>query len=91
MAVDAEWRSCSGGAATPCRVILTRPDDLGRFGESQIVSEATRFDVRVSEWPAPQRNDVLILSGEELVVQGEPRRDRLRLVWSCEAVPPDAY
>lgn len=87
MAVDAVWRACSGGVDTPCRIILSRPDAMGGFGDAQIVSDTFRFDVRVSDWPAPQSGDMLTLGDETFVVQGEPRRDRMRLIWKCEAVP----
>lgn len=87
MAVDAVWRDCSGGAGTPCRVILARPDEMGRFGDAQIVTDTMRLDVRVAEVPAPARGDTVEIAGERFEVQGEPRRDRLRLVWQCEAVP----
>lgn len=87
LAADAAWRACSGGAETSCRIILARPDVMGGFGQAQIVSDTLRFDVRVSEWPTPQAGDALILGDETFVVHGEPRRDRRRLVWQCEAVP----
>lgn len=87
MAADAVWRAHSGGAATPCRVIMARPDTMGGFGEAQIVSDTLRFDVRVSQITAPCRGDLIEIGGEVFKLQGEPRRDRLRLVWQCEAVP----
>ncbi len=87
LAVDAVWRANSGGAGTPCRVIQARPDAMGGFGESQIVSDTLRFDVRVTQIAAPCAGDLIEIGGEVFKLQGEPRRDRLRLVWQCEAVP----
>lgn len=87
MAADAAWQDCTGGAATPCRIIIARPDELTSGFGSRISSETFRFDVRVSEWPAPKAQDTLTLGDETFVLQGEPRRDRMRLVWQCEAVP----
>jgi hypothetical protein len=87
MAVDAVWRACHVAVGTPCRVIVARPDVPGSFGEAQIVSETLRIDVRVSQVASPRRGDVVTIGTEVFVVQGEPRRDRRRLVWQCEAVP----
>jgi len=87
LAVDAVWRDHCSGAETPCRVIRARPDVLGGFGEAQIVSDTMRLDVRVAQVASPSRGDTVTIAGETFVVQGEPRRDRLRLVWQCEAVP----
>lgn len=87
MAVDATWRDSLGGAGTPCRIVLTRPDVMGGYGDAQIVSDVLRFDVRVVDWQTPRPGDTITFSGETFVLQGEPRRDRMRLVWQCEGVP----
>jgi len=87
MAVDANWWPASGGPSIPCRIILARPDMMNGFGEAQIVSDTVRIDVRVSEVASPGRGDRVIIGTEIYDLQGEPRRDRLRLVWQCEAIP----
>lgn len=87
MAVDASWWPCGGGPSLPCRIILARPDVTGGFGEAQIVSDTVRLDVRVSEIASPCAGDRVQIGTEMYQVQGEPRRDRLRLVWQCEAPP----
>ena len=87
IAVDAVWYPCSGGAGLPCRIILARPDVLGGFGEAQIVSDTLRLDVRVSQISAPVAGDRVVIDGDRFNLQGDPRRDRRRLVWQCEAVP----
>jgi hypothetical protein len=51
------------------------------------LSETTHFDLRVSEVVTPRPGDRLILDGETFVVQGEPARDRERLVWTLDARP----
>ena len=43
--------------------------------------------VRVIEVASPRPGDRIILDGEAFVVQGEPVRDRERLVWTIEVRP----
>lgn len=87
LAADAVWRDYYSGVATTCRIILARPDVMGGFGEAQIVSATVRLDVRVSQISAPARGDTVTVGTDVYVLQGEPRCDRRRLVWQCEAVP----
>ena len=75
------------GNPFPVRVIARRAAAGTEFGEARLWSEATRFDVRVSEVAAPRPVDRLVLDGETFVVQGEPVRDRERLVWTVEVRP----
>lgn len=85
MAVDALWRPACGGPSLPCRVILARPDVLGNFGDARIISDSVRIDVRASQVPVAGEGDIFDVGGTVYIVQGQPRRDRLRLVWQCEA------
>lgn len=87
MATDAVWYASSGGAGTPCRIILSRPDEIGTYGESRLVNPTTRFDVRVSEIAGPCQGDLIQIGEESFRLQGDPTRDRLRLVWRCAAEP----
>jgi hypothetical protein len=57
------------------------------FGEARLWSETTRFDLRVGEVASPRPGDRLVLDGETFVVQGEPVRDRERLVWTLDMRP----
>jgi hypothetical protein len=41
----------------------------------------------VSEVAPPRPGDRLVLDGEAFVVQGEPVRDRERLVWTIDTRP----
>ena len=75
------------GTRSPVRVIARRPDTITDFGEARLWSETTRFDLRVSEIAAPRPGDRLVLGGETFVIQGEPMRDRERLVWTIDARP----
>ena len=71
----------------PVRVIARRADAITEFGGARLWSETTRFDLRVSEVASPRPGDRLVLDGEAFVVQGEPTRDRERLVWTLDARP----
>lgn len=75
------------GDAFPVRVIARRADAITDFGDARLWSETTRFDVRVAEVAAARPGDRLVLDGETFVVQGEPVRDRERLVWTIDARP----
>jgi hypothetical protein len=69
------------------RVITRRADAVTEFGGGRLWSETTRFDLRVAEVAEPQPGDRIALDGEAFVVQGEPVRDRERLIWTIEVRP----
>jgi hypothetical protein len=75
------------GDPFPVRVIARRADTITEFGEARLWSETTRFDLRVSEVAEPRPGDRVVLDGDTFVVQGEPMRDRERLVWTLDARP----
>jgi hypothetical protein len=77
----------AGGDPVPVRVVTRRADAITNFGEARLWSETTRFDLRVSEIASPRSGDQLALDGETFVVQGEPVRDRERLVWTLDTRP----
>jgi hypothetical protein len=66
------------------RVIARRADAITEFGEARLWSETTRFDVRVAEVANPRPGDRVVVDGETFVIQGEPQRDRERLVWTLD-------
>ena len=72
------------GDPFPVRVIARRADAVTEFGEARLWSETTRFDVRASEIAAPRPGDHLSIDGTAYIVQGEPLRDRERLVWTLD-------
>ena len=76
--------TAEGGAPALVRAILRRPDDVTGFGEAQLWSETTRLDLRVAEVPTPRPGDRIEIDGEAFLIQGEPVRDRERLVWTVE-------
>ena len=75
------------GDPFPVRVIARRADAITEFGEARLWSETTRFDVRASEIAAPRPGDRLVIDGATYIVQGEPVRDRERLVWTLDTRP----
>ena len=86
MAADATWTP-QGGVPLPVRVIRKAPDELTSFGAARILSDTTLVDVRVSEIPTPKPGDTIIIGADTFTIQGEPKRDRERLVWALELIP----
>ena len=87
LARDATYQPAEDGDPFPVRVIARRADAITDFGDARLWSETTRFDLRVSEVASPRPSDRLVLDGESFVVQGEPVRDRERLVWTLDMRP----
>jgi hypothetical protein len=83
---EATWEPADG-APFPIRVVARRADAVTEFGGGRLWSETTRFDVRVAEVGNPRAGDRLVLDGETFLVQGEPVRDRERLVWTIDTRP----
>jgi len=76
-----------GYAPVPIRVITRRADDVSGFGDARIWSETTRIDLRVAEVSNPRPGDRVEMDGEAFLIQGEPVRDRERLVWTIDLRP----
>ncbi len=75
------------GEPFPVRVIARRADAVTDFGETRLWSETTRFDVRIAEGATPRPGDRLVIDGAAYILQGEPARDRERLVWTIDTRP----
>ncbi len=86
LGLDATWYP-AGGAPVPIRVIRKAPDEVTSFGSAQILSDTTLVDVRVSEMPDPKPGDGISIGADNFTIQGEPKRDRDRLLWTLELVP----
>jgi hypothetical protein len=84
--VEAIYTS-DGGAPVAVRAIVRRPDEVTNFGDARLWSETTRFDVRVAEVPNPRPGDRIEIDGDAFLIQGEPVRDRERLVWTVDLRP----
>jgi hypothetical protein len=69
------------------RVIARRADAVTEFGGGRLWWETTRLDLRVAEVAEPRPGDRIVIDGEGFVVQGEPVRDRERLVWTIDTRP----
>jgi hypothetical protein len=76
-----------GGTAVRVRIIARRADEVTGFGEARLWSEATRIDLRVAEVANPRPGDRIDIDGDAFLVQGEPVRDRERLVWTVDLRP----
>jgi hypothetical protein len=76
-----------GGAPVLVRVVARRADAITDFGDARLWSETTRIDLRVTEVPAPRPGDRVEIEGEAFLIQGEPVRDRERLVWTVDLRP----
>jgi hypothetical protein len=87
LAGDAVYRVDGADPGIPVRVIVRRPDRVGDFGDTRLLTETTVFDIRVSDIAAPAAGDTLEVDDTIYVIQGEPIRDAERLVWTIEARP----
>ena len=76
-----------GGAPVLVRLIARRADDVTEFGDARLWTETTRVDLQVAEVPNPRPGDRIEIDGEAFLIQGEPVRDRERLVWTLELRP----
>ena len=81
------WHRDSEGQFTRARGILRRPDEITEFGSARLMSDTTRIDVRVADIPAPRPQEQILIGEETFLIQGEPRRDHERLIWTIELTP----
>ena len=87
IATDAIYRALGTGDPQTVRIVTKRPDEVLDFGDSRVVTATTVAEVRTSELPDPQAGDTLEISGETYTIQGTPRRDTERLIWSLDLRP----
>ena len=76
-----------GGAPVLVRVVARRADDVTEFGDARLWSETTRVDLQVAEVPNPRPGDRIEIDTDAFLIQGEPVRDRERLVWTVDLRP----
>jgi len=79
--------TADGGAPVLVRLIARRADDVTEFGDARLWSETTRVDLQVAEVPNPRPGDRIEIEGDAFLIQGEPVRDRERLVWTVDLRP----
>ena len=87
MAVAALWFAGGTGPGVAVRVIRKSPDEITPFGAARILSETTLLDARVTDLPTPAAGDLIRIGFEDLLVQGEPKLDRERLIWTLNTRP----
>ncbi|EEW24395.1 head-tail joining protein [Rhodobacter ferrooxidans] len=87
MAVDALWLAGGVGPGVAVRVIRKSPDEITPFGAGRILSETTRLDARIADLPTPAPGDLIRIGAEDFILQGEPKLDRERLIWSLDTRP----
>ena len=76
-----------GGAPAPVRIVARRADAVTDFGDARLWFDTTRVDLRAAEVPGPRPGDHIEIDGEAFLIQGEPVRDRERLVWTVDLRP----
>ena len=87
MAAAAVWISATTSEERPIRVIRRAPDRITEFGDGRFVSDTTMVDVRVSDLPDPHPGDLIVIGTDSFTIQGEPTRDRERLILSLDLRP----
>ena len=86
IAIEATYIA-DGGTPELIRVVTRRADEITDFGDTRLWSETTRIDLRVAEVPAPRPGERVEIEGEAFLIQGEPVRDRERLLWTVDLRP----
>lgn len=87
MAADALWLQGGASPGVPVRVVFRAPDEVTEFGAARIQQATTTIDVRVSDVTKPTVSDRFSIGGEFFTVQGTPRRDVRRLMWTVDLRP----
>ena len=93
LTTPALYQQAGVGAERAVRVMRRNPDLMAEFGAARLVSNSLVLDVRISDCPELDSGDRFEIAGEIFTVQGTPRRDRERLVWTVELLPwwPDPH
>ena len=87
MAAAAVWISATTSEERPIRVVRRALDRITEFGAGRFVSDTMMADVRVSDLPDPRTGDLIVIGADSFTIQGEPVRDRERLIWSLDLRP----
>ena len=88
MAVDALWFAGGTGPGIAVRVVRKSPDEITPFGAGRILSETTLLDARIADMPTPAPGDIVNIGIESFIIQGEPKLDRERLIWTLNTRTP---
>lgn len=87
MAAAALWISATTSEERPIRVIRRAPDRITEFGAGRFVSDSMMVDVRLSDLSDPRSGDLIVIGTDSFIIQGEPVRDRERLIWTLDLRP----
>ena len=87
ISVDAIWFAGGTGPGIAIRVIRKSPDEITPFSAGRILSETTQLDTRVGDMPTPAPGDLIRIGAEDFILQGEPKLDRERLIWTLNTRP----
>lgn len=87
LALPAVWISATTSEERPIRVIRKAPDQVTGFGAARILSDTMSLDVRLSDLPDPHPGDLIVIGSESVLIEGEPIRDRERLLWTLTVIP----
>jgi len=87
MAVAAVWISGATSEERTIRVIRRAPDRITEFGAGRFISDSMQVDVRVADLPDPRPGDLIVIGADSFSIQGEPLRDRERLIWALDLRP----
>ncbi|MCA1910193.1 MAG: hypothetical protein LDL39_17735 [Magnetospirillum sp.] len=71
----------------PVRALVRRPDRDLEFADISIHTATAVFEVRRRDVAQPQAGDIIVHDGDSFVVQGEPRLDAERLIWTLDTRP----
>jgi hypothetical protein len=69
------------------RALVRRTDRDVDFSDITVQTSTALFEIRRREVPAPLAGDILVYDGDSFIVQGEPRLDAERLVWTLDTRP----
>jgi len=72
---------------SPVRALVRRPDRDVEFSDITVHSATAVFEIRRHDVPAPLAGDIIVHGGDSFVVQGEPRLDAERLIWTLDTRP----
>jgi len=71
----------------PVSALVRRPDRDIEFSDITVQTSTAVFEIRRHDVPAPRAGDILVHDGDSFVVQGEPRLDAERLIWTLDTRP----
>ena len=69
------------------RALVRRPDRDIEFADITVHTGTAVFEIRRQEVASPAAGDVIVRDGDSFVVQGEPRLDAERLIWTLDTRP----